>query len=230
MAAAAVELQLSSLCELLGLAAAAVDWLQLAAPEKWPSAEQLQQAEQSNAVQQLALDILQAHTVSATASASAAGTRPQSAVSTSTSIQPESWKVQEDAAFLREAVQGIEPATLWAWLHGSPAGNAANDPAADNSLGVGSGDGTWGSRVGSAQGGRRPGSSAGARASAAAAALSAAATSSGTGNSSNKRVQLLQVKPLTDLDSWVSIARYLVDHAQYTAGQKLCTVALERAR
>ena len=32
------------------------------------------------------------------------------------------------------------------------------------------------------------------------------------------------------LDGWVRIARYLVDHAQYTAGQKFCSFALEQAR
>jgi hypothetical protein len=38
------------------------------------------------------------------------------------------------------------------------------------------------------------------------------------------------VSPLKPLDSWVSIARYLVDHAQYTAGRRLCGYALELAR
>jgi hypothetical protein len=222
VATAAVELRLSSLSELLGLTAAASDWLQLAAPDRWPSPEQVQQAEQSRAVQKLARDVLQAHSVSACAAVS-----DGSGGSKSSDQLPK--QVPDTAAFLLAAAQGVQTGTLSAWLAGRPLDGYTKDPAVDNTSKVDAGDGSWGSRVGSAQGGRRPVSSAGARAGAAAAALAAGAPSRSS-NGSSRHVQLLHVKPLADLDSWVSIARYLVDHAQYTAGQKLCAVALEQAR
>jgi len=199
VAAAAQALQLSTLCEHLGLSAAAADWLKLAGPEQWPSPEQLQQAEQAQAVQQLAQDVLQQHMGSCAATTGAVVT-----AATGSSPTPE----QAQAAFLLDALHSANPATLQAWLHTSTSAQCSGRDS---------------SKPRSAQGTRRPSSAAGAGAAAAVQAAVAGGVQPG-------KVGVLLAKPLTVLDSWISIAQYLVDHAQYTAGQKLCGFALQQAR
>lgn len=209
VAAAAVALDLSCVCEQLVLPAAAAGWLQLAALERWPSHEQLQQAEVSKSMQQMSKGVLQAYYRRHSGrSAQLAADSQESGCSS--------------IGFLHEALDDVEPATLQSWLRGScDNSSSSSHPAAAGST-VHS---TWGSRAGSALGRSRPASAAvGTRA--AVAALTAGVQDSLL----HGRVRVLQVAPLKPLDSWVSIARYLVEHAQYTAGQGLCGVMLELAR
>jgi hypothetical protein len=213
VAAAAIALDLSRVCDQLGLSAAAAGWLQLAALEHWPSPEQLQQAEVSRSMQQLSKDVLQAYCSRQPGTSTQPGADKQEGGSSSST------------AFLREALDGVEPTTLQSWLRSSSCdsgSSSSSHPAAAGSTA----HSTWGSRAGSAPGRSRPASAAaGARAAAATAALTAG-VQDGLGHG---RVGVLQVAPLKPLDSWVAIARYL-EHAQYTAGQRLCGVMLELAR
>jgi hypothetical protein len=216
--AAVAALELSTICEQVGLTTAAADWLQLAAPEQWPHPEQLQQAEASKAMQQLSNEALQAY-----CSSSKGRSRPQSAASSKLAAEQQTQDVVTvSTGFLQQGLAGVEAGTLQAWLSTSSASSSRHcgGKGAGDSSNAGS---TWGSRVGSAQGRSRPASAAGARA-------AAAALAAGVEGGLAGKVDVLQVTPTKALDSWVSIARYLVDHAQYTAGQKLCSTALELAR
>lgn len=212
VAAAAVGLQLSALCEQLGLSAAASEWLQLATPERWPTPEQLQCAEASMGVQQLTQDLLlQANSSSGVAAAASGGA--------ATAGGNRSPAAAHQTAFLVEALQGVEPATLRAWQQACPQHDDNN---------------TTNSHSSSSSTHSRPRSAAGVGA-AAAAAAAASLASSRAGSNSNAYPQavagkLLQLKPRVDVECWVSIARYWVDHAQYTAGQKMCGLALQVAR
>ena len=213
-------LQLSTLCDQLGLSAAAADWQHLAAPESWPSAKQQQQAARSQAVQLLARDLLQGHAAGSVGRPATAGSCEQpSQPPPPPQQQQQQQKLQgETPGFLVEVLAGVDKHTLASWLP-----NTSSSGPDGSTLDRAASHGTWGSRVGSAQGGPRPSSAAGAGA--AAAALAAGVGGSGTGS-----IRILQVSPVNALDGWVCIARYLVDHAQYTAGQKLCSFALEQAR
>lgn len=185
----------------MGLSAAAADWLKLAGPEQWPSPEQLQQAEQAQAVQQLAQDVLQQHT-----SSSAATTTEE--VVTAAAGSSTTAEQGQASGFLHDALHSANPATLQAWLNTSTSIQRSGRDS---------------SKPSSAHGTRRPSSAAGAGAAAAVQAAVAGGVQPG-------KVGVLLAKPLAVLDSWVSIAQYLVDHAQYTAGQKLCGFALQQAR
>lgn len=212
VAAAAEALQLSAVCDQLGLAAAAAEWYRLAAPESCPSVEQQQQAAQSRRVQQVVLELLQAQT------GSTQGQQP---------LAEQQRPLQGDAAapgaFLVDALAGVDQHTMSSWLPDSTGGSGLDSGSCDKAASLN----TWGSRVGSAQGGCRPSSAAaGAGMAAQLAGLSAGPPGGGQASS----MQALQVSPVSALDSWVSIAQYLVDHAQYTAGQRLCSFALEQAR
>lgn len=215
-AAAVAALELSTLCEQLGLPTAAADWMQLAAPEQWPNLEQVQQAEASKAVQQLSIEALQTYF-------SRKGMSwPQSATSSKVAAERQKQDgVSDSTRFLREGLAGVEAETLQAWLctSSTSSGYCGGKGAADTSH-AGS---TWGSRVGSAQGRSKPASAAGGRA-------AAAALAAGVKGGFSGEVGVLHVTATKALDSWVSIARYLVNHAQYTAGQNLCSTALELAR
>lgn len=209
VAAAAVALDLSCVCEQLLLPAAAAGWLQLAALERWPSHEQLQQAEVSKSMKQLSKGVLQAYYLQHSHRSTHLVADSQEGGSTST-------------GFLQAALDDVEPATLQSWLRSScDISSSSSHPAAAGST-VHS---TWGSRAGCAPGRSHPPSvAAGARA--AAAALTAGVQD----GLLHSRMGVLQVAPLKPLDSWVSIACYLVEHAQYTAGQGLCGVILQLAR
>jgi hypothetical protein len=213
VAATVAALQLSTLCDKLGLSAAAADWQHLASPESWPSAEQQQQAARSQAVQLLARDLLQANASGSAERPATAGTAEPAA-----QLQQQQKMQGETPGFLVETLAGVDKHTLASWLP-----NTRSNGPEGSTLDRGASHGTWGSRVGSAQGGPRPSSAAGAGA-------AAAALAAGVGGSEAGSIRVLQVSPVNALDGLVCIAQYLVDHAQYTAGQKLCGFALEQAR
>lgn len=190
--AAAMTLQLATLCKLLGLTSAAAGWLRLAAPEQWPSPEQQMQAQQSMAVQQLAHGLLLQHGAGAGSTDAARDAQ-----------QHEDCKV---TSFILAGIKEADASAVQAWLQGvtSRTPGSSQEAQAHSTLSSTS---------------SRPPSAAGTGA-------AAAALAAGGGHG----VEVLRVKPLSMLDSWARISRYLVDHAQFTAGQKLCRAALDLAR
>jgi hypothetical protein len=197
--AAAVTLQLAAACEELGLVSEAAAWLEAAAPESWPSAQQQQAAAQLAALQQLASQVV-----------TAAAGNPAGAAQDSMSRD-----MPQHAAFLVAAVQQADPTAVQAWVESSCSTSPGSRSAA--AVRCSSSRGTW--RPASASKMQLQGLPSGA----------AAITSAG-GEESTLGSKAHWLRPLSQQECLLGVARYLVDHAQYTPAVRLCATALQLAR
>lgn len=207
------------MCEALGLTEDANTWLTSASPECWPSQQQLQQAEQQLAVHQLVDGVLAHAAQTAAAAAAAFGVAADTA--------GEASAPPVHAEFLSSALNQAEPNTLRSWL-GSAISNSSTAGTAGGATTV--------------QGALRPSSAHRLLANQAPAqgmntnrsmTSSVYRTSGGVitpGEESVLAGKVHWLKPMAMHDSWISIAKYLVDHGQYTAAMRLCTAAMELAR
>lgn len=218
-AAAAFSLQLASLCDALRLPAAASDWRKLAAVERWPSQEQLQQAEQQAAVAGVVDTVLLHHAQPVSAGGGADVILP---ADQQTTVQAANnggntgsngggcseTVLAATPSFLVEALNQAGPVTVKHWVAENCNGNVG--------------------------GGRMKGGNSGLKRPASAAGAGAAAITAAGGTSESTAALLaagvMQVKPMGLFECWLYMAQYLVDHAQYTAGQQLCSVAFSLAK
>lgn len=220
--AAAFTLQLSALSSALGLVADANTWLTRAAPETWPTQQQLQQAEQQLAAQDLVTTVLKY----AAQSAAALGVEDPHAMNT-TSSPP------IHAEFLTNALAHTEPNTLRSWLQ-----NAADSDRNRGTLQASIAAGT-------AQGSLRPSSAnlilqsqhmlgldtgINTNRSVTSSVYKASGGVINPGEEAVLHGKVQWLKPFALQDCWLGIARYLVEQGQFTAAKRLCGAALELAR
>jgi hypothetical protein len=199
--AAAITLKLAAACEELGLVPEAAAWLEVAAPDNWPSAQQQQAAAQQVAVQQLASQVIAAAGVSAGAGQDSAGKQ-----------------VPQHAAFLVSAAQQADPGVLQAWASNSNSSPCSCSTAAAAAVRRSSSQGAW--RPASASRMQLQGLPAG----------SAAGGSSAVGEEATLGCKAKWLRPVSQQECLLGIAQYLVDHAQYTPAVRLCATALQLAR
>eukprot|EP00775_Hariotina_reticulata_P008283 gene8283-8470_t len=189
--AAAMTLRLASACEALGLWAEAAAWLALAAPDAWPTQEQLVEVAQQTELRHLVTQVLQqSDTVAPRLDANPGLQAADSAGGSAPALQ-----------ILGAALQQADPAVWQYWLR--PKGfHTVHDPA-----GVPSSSRSIMSAGGSP------------------------ATKKSLENvvaASARRSRHL--KPLALQDALLGIAKYQVDHAQYTRGVRVCKAAIDIAR
>jgi hypothetical protein len=199
--AAAIALKLAAACEELGLIAEAAAWIELAAPDSWPSTQQQQAAAQQTAVQQLASHVLTA------AAAATAGAAQDNASS----------QVPQHAGFLLAAVQQADPSAVQSWASSSGGGSSSSSGSCTAAAAKSSSQGAW-----------RPGSAS--RMQLHGLPAAAAGGSAAVGEEVTFGGKAKWLRPSSQQESLLGIAKYLVDHAQYTPAVRLCATALQLAR
>lgn len=233
-------LELSSLCEYLGLTTEASTWLAAAAPESWPTQQQLQQAEQLVAAQQLVQQVLQ-HAAQSHDSSSTSG----AAVTASAHLSP--------VGFLSAALQQAEPYLAQSWLRCATSSTqrtyeAGTTEETDNNTAANRSSTQTPSTV--LQGTLRPRSASRLTANSSSMANKQCITASAACHATERGLvssasgdcvvtaaqdavlfgRVRWLKPISLQDSWVGVAKYLTAHGQYTAAMRLCTAAMELAR